>query len=163
MKDDDEAAHQIAKRIHRLTDSLSQGALDDLLKAGDRKPPDHLYVMISAACSAIGLAAKIMTMPNVKEDTPEAQEWSDTPPQRAAIVAAALLLARCMLPYKGGMRIEVTPVNIRAALVATEKVLGVLDRNMFSSSMLEVADARKTPDHFLDNTKVDLTGYGTLH
>lgn len=158
MKDDDDLTHETAQKLHSIIESMTAGALSAMTARGDRCPPHHLYVCLTAACAAIHTAAKIMTMPVAEPESEEATGWADGPPDRRAIVAAAMLLARCMLPSQTGMTLEINPGNVKAALSATEKVLGVVDTTIFSRPMVEAADKWPVPTNFLDNTRSDDSG-----
>lgn len=147
----DDLVHETAKRIHAVTESITSAAMSGLAQQGDTSPPHHLYVMLTAACAAINAAAKIMTMPLGDHESEEARHWSQEPTDRRAIVAAAMLLARCMVPTHDGMNMEVNAANIKAALHATEKVLGVIDTTIFSENMMKAANKCSAPVNFLDN------------
>lgn len=152
----DDLVHETAKRIHAVTESITSAALSGMAQQGDTSPPHHLYVMLTAACAAINVAAKIMTMPLADNDSEEARRWSQEPADRRAIVAASMLLARCMIPTQDGVNMEVNAANIKAAINATEKVLGVIDTTIFTANMMNAANKCQAPVNFLDNSGHDI-------
>lgn len=153
INDGGDLLSSVTNAIFDITFKNTTVAVSGLKDHGNHKTPEHLYVALAAAAGAINLAAKIMTMPGHDHDEDVVNAWAEGPPDRVAVVAAALLMARCFIPMEGPHhKFEFNPINIKAALEATAKILGTKNESVFAKGMVEAANSFKCPDHFLDNS-----------
>lgn len=154
-----------ADKVFHTVEAVSMAVLTSLQHSGITAPPQHLYVILTAAAAAIQIAAKIMSMP--EKDAKDMEEWAEAPADRTAVLTAALLMTRCLLPNKEGFTFEFNPLNILAAIDAMKKITGNGDTSMLTKGMVEAAFAYTSPDHFFDNTRnndpVDLSKFRTLN
>lgn len=133
---------------HGVERALTE-ALTAMKAGGDDQTPHHLYVALLTAASAINIAAKLMSMPAEKE---EVEKWAAGGSNRSSVLAAALLLARCVIPNDTGFLVEYNPTNILAAMEAAEKITGHNNDAQFTPAMVSAARKQTAPMHFFDNS-----------
>lgn len=152
-----------ASAIFNAVEDATYEVLRGMQQRGDEQQPHHLYVVLTAAAAAIQIAAKIMSSPNDKT-AEEFAAWVEEPVDRTAILAAALLVSRCMLPGKQGVNFEFNPPNIKAAMDAVKKVTGNDGAAVLNQQMVVSAQKHAAPVHFFDNSR-DQFGdlYPTVH
>lgn len=163
---EDENLKEIAQKTFQAVESLSYAALGGLQQHGDNNPPHHLYLALTAAAAAIQIAAKIMSAPEDKSES-DFMRWAEEPAERIAILAASLLMARCLLPTKNGFQFEFNPPNVNAAIDAMNRVTGRDESSVLTKGMVKAASHYATPEHFFDNTRSyqseDQGSYRTLN
>lgn len=161
--DGDESVGDIGGKGFQIVEEAVFELLRGLQRKGDHQQMHHLVVTLTAAAAAIQVAAKIMSAPHEKTEE-EFMAWSEQPADRTAVLAAALLVSRCMLPCKEGVNIEFTPTNILAAVEAVKKVTGNDDTSVLSKQMMAAVKKFATPAHFFDNTRDSFGDLGfTVH
>jgi hypothetical protein len=163
-----EDVEEAAQKAFSINEATTMAVVSELQNKGDKMAPHHLYVVLTAAAAAIQIAARIMSMPEVDDiNDPEAEVWASGPVNRNAVLAASLLLSRCLLPSEDGMTFEFNPINVRAALEATKNITGNADTSMFTQQMVKAANKFPLPGHFFDNSRsadvVDLSKFRVLN
>ena len=143
-----EAAHDAFQKVENITYDIMRGMQEN----GDNQQPHHLYVVLTAMAAAAQVAAKIMSAP-MDLDHEEFMEWSAKPAERTAVLAAALLMARCLLPTKDGFAFDFNSQNICAAIEATKAVSNNSDVSLLNRKMREAAARCAAPTHFFDNSR----------
>jgi hypothetical protein len=145
-----EEVDRVAGQIYKQTEMVLTRALQELSSIGDNIQPHHLFIVLQSASAGLIVAAKLMTIPDAEAE--EDAYWPSGPTDRTAIVAAALLAARCLVPISDGFKFDFGPLDIKAALDATARVLGGFDQTILTKPMVSAANSYPSPDHFLDNT-----------
>jgi hypothetical protein len=167
MSHDKKEVEDAAQKAFTINEAATMAVVSDLIDKGDQIAPHHLYVVLTAAAAAIQIAAKIMAMPDTHKGSIEADNWSEGPADRNAILAASLLLSRCLIPTQQGFTMEFNPTNIHAALAEAAKVTGNPDTSIFTKRMVDAAKKFPLPEHFFDNNRpenvVNFPGIRTLH
>lgn len=155
----DDGSAEYAHRLFHQVEADTMTAVKALQASGNHEAPAHLYLMLTAAAGAMQLAAKVMTMP---ESLDEMEDWTQNPPSRTAILAAALLMVRCFLPESDGFTFEFNPINVRAALDATKKVSNTVDLSNMTKNMVTAANKQVSPLDFFDNSRdKNVMGFGS--
>lgn len=139
-----DAFHKVEVIVHELIVGLQQ--------KGDHHQPHHLYVILTAMAAAAQVAAKIMSVPQGQTDE-EYAAWVEKPVDRTAILAAALLMSRCLLPTKDGIAFDFNSLNICAAIEATKQITGNPDVSVLNENMRVAAARYATPARFFDNSR----------
>lgn len=142
------AAHEAFQKVEDITYELMR----NMQERGDNQQPHHLYVVLTAMAAAAQVAAKIMSAPMDLEHD-EFMEWSQRPAERTAVLAAALLMARCLLPTTDGFAFDFNAQNVCAAIEATKQVTGNTDVSLLNRKMRESAARYASPTHFFDNSR----------
>lgn len=155
--EDNEKVTTAACELFHIVEDATFTSIRGMQKNGDHQAPNHLYVVLTAAAAAIQLAAKIMSAPEDKTDE-EFMAWSEEPANRSAVLAAALLLSRCLLPNKDGLALDFNGTNLCAALEAVKKVTGNNDLSIFNKTMVKAAKECASPTHFFDNSHDEFGG-----
>jgi len=149
--DGNDTAADIGGEIYNTVKDLTTQTVRIMQQHDDYCPPNHLYICLSAAAGALAVAAKLMSVPEDIEGE-ELARWADLPASREAILAAALLVARCTVPVPDGTIIEYSPPNIKATLEALTKVTGNPDYSMLAPGLVNTTTKLPPTGHFFENT-----------
>jgi hypothetical protein len=136
--------------------------LHGMSQAGDHNISHHLYVATTTAAAILHITAKIMTMP---EDESKANEWNEKAVSRVAVLAAGLLATRCLVPGEESFCIDFSPISIRAAIEAAEKITGENNDHHYNPSMVKMIKTVQAPADLFDNSGAvkDMHGDRTVH
>jgi len=150
--DNDDSVNETAYKGFKEIEDTVYKLILEMQERGDNDQPHHLCVVLTMMAGAAQVAAKIMSTP-LDLELEEFMAWSEKPAERTAVLAAALLMTRCLLPTKDGFTFDFNPQNICAAIEATKRVSGNSDVSLLNKKMREAAAKYASPTHFFDNSR----------
>ena len=148
----DESVTAVAQELFNIVEDATYTSIRGMQQKGDHQAPNHLYVILTAAAAAIQFAAKIISQPEDMTNE-ENKAWAEKPANRTAILTSALILSRCLLPYKDGVALDFNGANICAAVEAMKKVTGNSNVSDLNKILVEIAERHASPVHFFDNSR----------
>lgn len=154
---DEDPLGQDGSELANAFERLIFQKLLEMKARGERSTANHLYVTTLAIGTAMNMAAKVITMPTEDDiNHPKVQKWFSEPSNRAAVLVASLLVARCTKPVlrDNGQAIdfEYGPSHMRAAIEAAETLLGHPIRQDLCQPMVQAAFEQPPASHLFDNS-----------